>query len=56
MLEAQDAGRFNAGRACITEEQVKNSRAHALYDQMQMEVLIYLLACPVERERKDMQD
>jgi len=54
MLEAQDAGRFNAGRACITEEQVKNSRAHALYDQMQIEVLIYLLACPVERERKDM--
>ena len=54
MLEAQDAGRFNAGRACITEEQVKNSRAHAFYDQMQIEVLIYLLACPVERERKDM--
>jgi len=54
MLEAQDAWRFNAGCACITEEQVKNSRAHAFYDQMQIEVLIYLLVCPVEREGKDM--
>src|SRR6266699_1145432 len=54
MLEAQDAGRFDAGRACIPEEQVKNSRAHALYDQMQIEVLIDLLVCPVEREGKDM--
>jgi len=39
--------------ACVLlEEQVKSSRAHAFYDQMQKEILIYLQACPVEREGK----